>query len=91
MGKAIIECVEGVTEQWAEQHGKGKDHRKGEAAKATFAGVSRSTVSRGDTLANHRPDLAEKVRLGELRPAAAHRQMKNDSVAERVAALAPTD
>jgi len=91
MADAIVECVESVTAKGAKQHENEKDHRKGESAKASLAGVNRGTVIRGDVLANERPDLAEKVRLGELRPAAAHRQMKNDSVAERVAALAPTD
>ena len=37
-----------------------------------------------------RPDLAEKVRLGEMKPAEAHRQMKKDAVADKAAGL-PTD
>jgi N6-adenosine-specific RNA methylase IME4 len=44
-------------------------------------------VARGDVLANKRPDLAEQVRLGSLKPAAAHRQMKRDEVADQVTAL----
>ena len=62
----------------------------GRETKAGLAGVKPSTVARGDVLTNQRPDLAEKVRLGDIKPAAAHRQMRKDAVAERVAALAPT-
>lgn len=55
--------------------------------KAEAVNVNPSTVKRGDTLANNRPDLADKVRKGELKPAAAHRTMKREGVQERVAAL----
>jgi len=58
-------------------------------AKARLAAVSPSVVKRGDQLARERPDLAEQVRIGKIKPAAAHRQMRKDSVADRVAALPP--
>ena len=60
---------------------------KGRKAKAAASNSSTATVARGDKLAKDRPDLAEKVRLGELKPAAAHRQMKKDEVAENVTQL----
>lgn len=63
---------------------------QGSTAKAKASNTNRGAVERGDTLAKKRPDLAEKVRLGEMKPAAAHRQMKQDEVAENVSAL-PTD
>lgn len=55
--------------------------------KAKAANVNPSTVARADTLATKRPDLAEKVRRGEMKPAQAHRTMKRETVEERVAAL----
>jgi len=58
--------------------------------KAQESGTNYSAVKIGDTLRKNRPDLAEKVRLGELKPAAAAREMKKDSVAEKVAQL-PND
>lgn len=56
-------------------------------AKAFSSNTNRGAVSRGDKLAKDRPDLAEKVRLGEIKPAEAHRQMKRDEVAETVSEL----
>lgn len=56
-------------------------------AKAAIANVNPGAVARGDVLANARPDLAEKVRKGEMKPAEAHRTMKRESVQQRVAAL----
>lgn len=56
-------------------------------AKVEAAQVNRGAVERGDRLAAVRPDLAAKVRKGEIKPAEAHRTMKRESVQERVAAL----
>jgi N6-adenosine-specific RNA methylase IME4 len=63
------------------------DRHKGQQAKATAAQVNPGAVARGDKLAKERPDLAKKVRLGELKPAEAHRQMKKDAVADKVAEM----
>lgn len=60
---------------------------KASAAKAKASKTNRGSVERGDRLATERPDLAEKVRLGEIKPAEAHRLMKRDNVAEKVSAL----
>lgn len=61
-------------------------HSKRQAA-AVQAEVTPSTVKRADTLADNRPDLAKQVRQGTMKPAEAHRQMKRDAVAEKVAEL----
>lgn len=61
--------------------------QKERKAKATSAKVNLGAVARGDRLADARPDLAAKVRLGEMKPAEAHRQLKKDEVAEKVTAL----
>jgi len=64
-----------------------KTEHKTSATKAAASKTNRGAVERGDKLAKERPDLAEQVRLGKIKPAAAYRQMKSDSVAERVEAL----
>jgi N6-adenosine-specific RNA methylase IME4 len=56
-------------------------------AKAAASGTDAGSVARGDKLAKDRPDLAAKVRKGEMKPAEAHRQAKRDVVAKKVAAL----
>lgn len=56
-------------------------------AKAAASNVNPSTVKRGDTLANNRPDLAEKVRQGEMKPAEAHREMQRDRQKEKAVEL----
>jgi len=61
-------------------------HKTKEAA-ATASKTNPGAVARGDKLAKDRPDLAEKVRLGELKPSEAHRQAKRDAVAQKAAAL----
>jgi hypothetical protein len=43
--------------------------------KAKASKTSPATVARGDALANQDPDLAEKVRTGEIKPADAHREL----------------
>jgi N6-adenosine-specific RNA methylase IME4 len=60
---------------------------KSSKSKASAAKVNPGAVARGDKLVKIRPDLAEKVRKGELKPAEAHRQLKRDSVADRVSEL----
>ncbi|MBN2326732.1 MAG: hypothetical protein JXR73_06225 [Candidatus Omnitrophica bacterium] len=52
--------------------------KKAEASK-TNAGA----VARGNVLDEKRPDLAEKVRMGEMKPAEAHREMKRDQVKKK--------
>lgn len=61
--------------------------RPGKQAKANSAKANRGAVARGDKLAKARPDLAAKVRLGEMKPAAAHRQLKKDELKEKASAL----
>lgn len=75
-----------VDEQSVQPPAKPKEAKE-RKAKAKASKTNAGAVARGDKLAKERPDLAEKVRLGEMKPAAAYRQMKNDSVAERVEAL----
>lgn len=54
-------------------------------AKAEASGTNPSAVKRADKLAKDRPDLAEQVRLGNMKPAEAYRQMKKDAVCKKVA------
>lgn len=63
------------------------DRRKGQQAKAVASNTNPGAVQRGDKLAKSRPDLAQKVMRGELKPAEAHRQMKKDEVAKKVTQL----
>jgi N6-adenosine-specific RNA methylase IME4 len=63
---------------------------KGAASKSKASKTNPGAVQRGDQLDEKRPDLSEKVRTGEMKPSEAHRQMKRDSVSEKVAAL-PSD
>jgi len=65
------------------------NHRKGQSAKASASKTNMGAVARGDKLAKDRPDLAEKVRKGEVKPSAAYREMRRDEVADKVAELPP--
>ena len=65
-----------------------KNHRKGQQAKSKAAKVNPGAVARGDKLVKKRPDLAEKVRTGAIRPAEAHRQMKKEDLEEKKAKAA---
>jgi len=56
-------------------------------AKATASKTNPGAVARGDRLAKERPDLADQVRKGEIKPAEAHRQMKRDEVVQKTAEL----
>ena len=58
-------------------------------AKAAASNTNRGAVSRGDIIAKKRPDLADKIRRGELKPAEGHRQMKKDEVSRKVSELPP--
>lgn len=64
-----------------------EDHRKGQQAKAAASKTNPGAVARGDKIAKERPDLAEGIRKGTIKPAAAHRQMKKDEVKEKTKAL----
>ena len=61
-----------------------KKQEPGKTAKATASKTNAGAVARGDKLAEQRPDLATKVRMGEVKPAEAHRQMKKDEYNQRV-------
>lgn len=63
-----------------------KEHKSRKAA-ATSAGVKPSAIARAEALESARPDLAEKVRTGELKPAEARRQAKKDEVKGKLASL----
>jgi N6-adenosine-specific RNA methylase IME4 len=63
------------------------DPTPGRTAKAAASHTNAGAVARGDRLAEEREDLAAEVRAGRMKPAEAHRRMKRDSVAQRVAAL----
>ena len=76
-----------VVQQTVEQP---KRRDKGNQTKAAASKTNAGAVARGDRLAKERPDLAAKVRKGELKPTEAHRQMKRDAVADKVSEL-PTD
>ena len=56
-------------------------------AKASASKTNPGAVARGDALIKARPDLADDVRLGRLKPAAAHRKMKRDQVKAKAAEL----
>lgn len=60
---------------------------KGQYAKAVAAGVNAGAIARAEALANNRPDLAAKIRAGELKPAEAQRQAKRDEVGAKVREL----
>lgn len=61
--------------------------KRSSASKAAASKTNRGTVERMDELARKRPDLAEKVKNGEMKAAAAIREMKRD---EQVAKLEDT-
>lgn len=56
-------------------------------AKATESQSNMGAVKRGDALASAHPDLAAQVRLGEMKPAAAHREAKKRETSKKIAAL----
>lgn len=69
------------------------ERAKSRHAAAQQAEVNAGAIARAEALAKARPDLAEKVRAGEMRPAAARRQVKMDAIIQQVktrAILPPT-
>ena len=56
-------------------------------AKAAISKTNPGAVARGDKIAKERPDLAKGIRLGTIKPAAAHRLMKKEEVKEKTKAL----
>lgn len=64
-----------------------ESEKKTSTAKAAASKTNRGSVERMDQLDRHRPDLADKVLAGEIKPTQALRQMKRDSLADRVAEL----
>jgi len=67
-----------------------KEDHPAKKLKAKLSKTNAGAVSRGDLLATVRPDLAERVRMGTMKPAEAHRQMKND-LAPKKTKLLPQD
>jgi len=59
---------------------KPKKEAKERKAKAEASKTNIGAVHRGDKLAKDRPDLAEKVRKGEIKPTEAYRKMKSDEI-----------
>lgn len=57
---------------------------KGKSAKAKASKTNAGAVARGDKLAKDHPDLAAKVRKGELKPAAAHREAKRREIVAKL-------
>ena len=60
---------------------------KGTGEKAKASKTNRGAIERQATLRRERPDLAKKVRDGEMKPTAALRRMKKDAVAGKVTKL----
>lgn len=56
-------------------------------ALAAQANVSPGTMGKAEWLDNKRPDLADKVLAGDMKPTEAFRQMKRDEVSQRVEAF----
>lgn len=56
----------------------------GKEAKSVASHTNKGAVARGDKLAKDRPDLAKKVRQGEMKPADAYREMKRDEVVKNL-------
>jgi len=87
------EAQAGITKAEIKERVRTKSPKKygepGKEAKAAASKTNTGAVARGDKLVKNRPDLAEKVRLGLMKPAEAHRQMKRDEVKEKVRALPP--
>lgn len=56
------------------------DPHPGLTTKAAASKTNKGAVARGDKLRKKRPDLAAKVKTGEMKPADAHREMNRDEV-----------
>lgn len=64
-----------------------KQSKKFAAEKAKQIGVCRSAAERAATIRTARPDLAEKVKAGDMKPGEALRQIKKEQVAHKVGEL----
>ena len=84
-GKTIF-AVSQVDEQSVHPPERQKEAKE-RKAKAAASKTNPGAVARGDKLAKERPDLADMVRLGLMKPAEAHRQMKRDRVKAKTCAL----
>ena len=60
---------------------------KSSTAAAKASGTNRGAIERQQTLRNNRPDLAAKVRSGDMKPTEARRQMKKAEAVKKIAAL----
>lgn len=67
--------------------GKTGDKNVGPAAKAAASKTNRGTVERMDRLVKERPDLAEKVKVGEIHEAAAIREMKREKIIKELESI----
>jgi len=84
-GKTIF-AVSQVDEQSVHPPERQKEAKE-RKAKAAASKTNPGAVARGDKLAKERPDLADMVRLGLMKPAEAHRQMKRDRVKAKTCTL----
>lgn len=64
-----------------------KQPERSSAAKATASKTNRGAVERMDRLVRERPDLAEKVKTGELPAAAAIREMRTAKIVESLESI----
>jgi N6-adenosine-specific RNA methylase IME4/ParB-like chromosome segregation protein Spo0J len=74
----------------ADRDSRAEHQRSSAAAAANASGTNRGAIERAITLCRNRPDLAEAVAQGTMKPTEAHRQMRRDEIGNRVAAL-PAD
>jgi len=61
--------------------------RTGTKAKAAASKTNRGTVERMDRLVKERPDLADKVKVGEIHEAAAIREMKREKIIKELESI----
>jgi len=67
--------------------GKTCNQYAGSTAKAKASKTNRGTVERMDRLVKERPDLAEKVKVGEIHEAAAIREMKREKIIKELESI----
>lgn len=66
---------------------KQEPEHKSSAAKAAASKTNRGTVERMDMLVKERPDLAEKVKVGEIPESAAIREMKREKIIKELESI----
>ena len=66
---------------------KQEQKQKSSTVKSKASGTNRGAVERMDRLDSSRPDLADKVVSGELKPTEALRQMRKEEISKKVKAL----